>query len=598
MGGGVREDGILQVSDTGSGGPSTPVNITAPLGPNVAADSVSVTLATDEDPIEVEIVGPLGQATEANSIPVVLASDQPPIDVNTAPSNDTAATGAIAALNDSVSITLPQGYNSVAINITGTLVGNLTFLFNGRLVQVFNPNRDEWFLNLVDPDEDFHGNLVVPIIAGNAYQFTVLCNAYTSGGLTVNLTASLTGPTYHPLTNTELRESPLDITGPVTVIGPVDVVSTPADNTEGNGTIDALNEFVSITPPKGYNSISFAIIGTFSGTLQFRDAMFETPYPVFDIVNGKWITEIVDNVNTTLYSLPVTGILGAVGFKVICTAYTSGSVFIVFEASLSIPTYHPITDAELALRINTLGQKTMANSTPVVLASDQSAVTTKPFTNNDTSQVLDSLFESLTIFPMEGYNSIGIVLSGTFSGTLQFQDINDEVIPVFDIQNSKWITQLVNHTGVSYYSVPIIPDANTSFAVKVTAYTSGAVTAFLGASLTNPTYHPLTAIELREVPLRVNTKTDLTPSAPAVASVGIASASAVAAAATRKGLHLRNLSNARISLGFGSPAVLDSGITLFPHDTFEMSEYDFDLGAVNAIASAAASPLAIQEYLT
>lgn len=97
--------------------------------------------------------------------------------------------------------------------------------------------------------------------------------------------------------------------------------------------------------------------------------------------------------------------------------------------------------------------------------------------------------------------------------------------------------------------------------------------------------------------LNVNTKRDLTPSAPTVAAVGIASAQAVAAAATRKGLILRNLSNARISLGFGSAAVLDSGVTLYPRDSFEMNEYDFDLAAVNAIASAAASSLAIQEYL-
>lgn len=97
----------------------------------------------------------------------------------------------------------------------------------------------------------------------------------------------------------------------------------------------------------------------------------------------------------------------------------------------------------------------------------------------------------------------------------------------------------------------------------------------------------------------VSTKTDLTPSAPTVATVGIASAQAVAAAATRKGLTLRNLSTSgqRISLGFGSAAVLDSGNTLYAQDTFRMDEYDFDLGAVNAIASAVGASLAIQEYL-
>lgn len=93
-------------------------------------------------------------------------------------------------------------------------------------------------------------------------------------------------------------------------------------------------------------------------------------------------------------------------------------------------------------------------------------------------------------------------------------------------------------------------------------------------------------------------KTDLTPSAPTAASVGVASAQAVAASATRKGLILVNTSNARISLGFGSAAVLDSGVTLYPSGIYCMGEYDFDLGAVNAIASVAASNLAIQEYTT
>jgi hypothetical protein len=94
----------------------------------------------------------------------------------------------------------------------------------------------------------------------------------------------------------------------------------------------------------------------------------------------------------------------------------------------------------------------------------------------------------------------------------------------------------------------------------------------------------------------VSTKTDLAPSAPTSVSVGVASAEALAASA-RKGAILRNLSQARISLGFGSAAVLDSGVTLYPRDAFRMDEYDFDTGAINAIASAAASTLAIQEYL-
>lgn len=95
----------------------------------------------------------------------------------------------------------------------------------------------------------------------------------------------------------------------------------------------------------------------------------------------------------------------------------------------------------------------------------------------------------------------------------------------------------------------------------------------------------------------VNTKTDLTPSAPTAASVGVTSAQILAANASRKGLILVNTSDNRISLGFGSPAVLDSGATLYPQGAFNMAEYDFDLSAVNAIASVAGSNISIQEYI-
>lgn len=96
----------------------------------------------------------------------------------------------------------------------------------------------------------------------------------------------------------------------------------------------------------------------------------------------------------------------------------------------------------------------------------------------------------------------------------------------------------------------------------------------------------------------VSTKTDLTSSSPVAASVGTSSAQVVAANANRKGLTLINTSVNTISLGVGATAVLNSGYTLYPGGSFNMDEYCFDTAAVNAIASAAASNLAIQECTT
>lgn len=55
---GVRKDGITLVDLEGTGA-GTPVDITAPLGLNVSADSVSVVLATDHPPIDVVISAPV-----------------------------------------------------------------------------------------------------------------------------------------------------------------------------------------------------------------------------------------------------------------------------------------------------------------------------------------------------------------------------------------------------------------------------------------------------------------------------------------------------------------------------------------------------------
>lgn len=94
----------------------------------------------------------------------------------------------------------------------------------------------------------------------------------------------------------------------------------------------------------------------------------------------------------------------------------------------------------------------------------------------------------------------------------------------------------------------------------------------------------------------VSSKINLTPSSPTVASVGVTSAQAVASNANRKGLVLTNTSIARMSFGLGATAVLNSGITLYPGDTWQMDETSFTTGAINAIASLAASGLAIQEF--
>jgi hypothetical protein len=92
------------------------------------------------------------------------------------------------------------------------------------------------------------------------------------------------------------------------------------------------------------------------------------------------------------------------------------------------------------------------------------------------------------------------------------------------------------------------------------------------------------------------TKVNLTANAPAAASVGISSAQALAANANRKGLILINTSQNTISVAFGATAVLNSGITLDSGASWTMTDYTHTTAAVNAIAAAGSSNLAIQEF--
>jgi len=94
----------------------------------------------------------------------------------------------------------------------------------------------------------------------------------------------------------------------------------------------------------------------------------------------------------------------------------------------------------------------------------------------------------------------------------------------------------------------------------------------------------------------VSTKNALTASAPASGTVGITSASIVSSNSSRKSLIIKNLSNNTISLGLAQTAVLYSGITLSPYEIWNMNEYSFVTGAINAIADVASSNVSIQEF--
>lgn len=149
-------------------------------------------------------------------------------------------------------------------------------------------------------------------------------------------------------------------------------------------------------------------------------------------------------------------------------------------------------------------------------------------------------------------------------------------------QSGSWTVAVSGTVGVTQSTSPWVVSNGGTFAVQ--AAQSGTWTVQPG-NTANTT------------PWLVSSKTALTASSPTAATVGTSSASAVASNANRKGLVLINTSNNTISLGLGATAVLSSGITLSGGGgTWVMDEFTFTTAAINAIASAVSSNLAIQEF--
>lgn len=94
----------------------------------------------------------------------------------------------------------------------------------------------------------------------------------------------------------------------------------------------------------------------------------------------------------------------------------------------------------------------------------------------------------------------------------------------------------------------------------------------------------------------VNQKISSTAASPTAVSVSTSSIQIVAANTARKGLVITNVSNNRISIAIGVTAVLNQGITLYPGGIYVMDAFTYNLSAFNAVASAASSAVAIQEF--
>lgn len=258
-----------------------------------------------------------------------------------------------------------------------------------------------------------------------------------------------------------------------------------------------------------------------------------------------------------------------------------------------------------------LGQTTMSASMPVAIASNQSTIPVQGVN-------LAVPFPSATI--NAGNSTSALLTSGsTFTGAwVDVTSFSNMTLIVFADQASatdglvfEFSTNGVNVDDNDMYS--IMASSGQQISVPLVAqyvrirYVNGGTnqgvfrlqSKFHGAYPKGSSQRigtPINNEQDAELVLSVIARQPLTASAPTASSVGVASAQAVASNANRKGLTLVNTSTASISLGFGATAVLNSGVTIYPGGSWEMDVFNFNTGAVNAIASAAASNLAIQEF--
>jgi epidermal growth factor receptor substrate 15 len=149
-----------------------------------------------------------------------------------------------------------------------------------------------------------------------------------------------------------------------------------------------------------------------------------------------------------------------------------------------------LTTSAFQARINTLGQKTMANSTPVVLASDQAAIpVTGSFsasTANDivASGTIAANGSSVTTATLNGVTSLSGQISGIWSGTIQFEGSVDGTNFVSMVGRNTGIGSAISQSttggnGVFRFSISGLQ----SLRFRSSSWTSGTATITLRSSV-------------------------------------------------------------------------------------------------------------------
>jgi hypothetical protein len=432
-------------------------------------------------------------------------------------------------------------------------------------------------------------------------------------------------PVSGPATDAQLRATPLPVSGTVSVTEPVTVDGTVGLDAAALAALEAINvtvqEPLSIDDNGGSITVDGSVeVSNFPATQPVSGTFWQNTQPVSGTVT------VQDGGNTI--TVDGTVALDAGSLSALETITVANATFPVTDNGGSLTVDGPVTDAQIratplpvsgtvtvtdgsgsltvdgtveigttslaALETIELGATTLSalENTSVIADTE---LTTKDF---DSGAGTDTTAVTGLVFPASGGS---VAAPGDTTNGL---DVDVTRLPPL-VAGTAAIGKLAANDGVDIGDVSvnnaIALDSATLAALETitigTALPAG--TAAIGKLAAND------GVDIGDVTINnaslttTVTKTSLTGSAPTAVSVGITSVSAVASNANRKGLILTNTSANTISLAIATAAVLSSGITLNVNGgVWVMDEYSFTTAEIRAIASGAASNLAIQEFTT
>lgn len=316
-------------------------------------------------------INTLGQKTMANSTPVVLASDQSAIPVSGTFFQATQPVSIAATVAVSGPLTDTQ-LRATAVPVSGTVAATQSGTWNvtnisgtvslptGASTSALQTSGNS-SLSSIDTKTPSLGQALmaasVPVVFASNQSALAVTGTFFQATQPVSIAATVA--VSGPLTDTQLRATAVPVSGTVAATQ--------------SGTWNITNISGTISLPTGAATSALQTTGNSSlssidtKTLAAGQAVMASSSPVVIASNQS--------------AIPVTGT-----FFQATQPVSAASLPLPTGAATETTLGGVLTTTAFQARINTLGQKTMANSTPVVLASDQAAIpVTGTFSNASVS---------------------------------------------------------------------------------------------------------------------------------------------------------------------------------------------------------------------